>query len=227
MIRLFVWAWIAVGIVSVSESAEAAAMAFDEHPHSTPLSNEYASLGVVFSTIDPIGQGASPDPADHLQPGEAVAPFVLAITAVPSTSTASAPNKVIGAKYDAGGGLIPCDRCGIRILFLDPFPTSVSLWVSDPDAGQTVQFFGVHDLIETVTLLAVHSSVPELVSAADASGISEIRLVSAPSVGVGFDSLSFYIAVPEPSAACLLLAGLVAMRRRMRRSVSEEGLLYD
>ena len=56
---------------------------------------------------------------------------------VPSSSTASLPNKVIGAKLDAGGGLIQCDRCGIRISFLDPIPRDVSLWITDPDAGQS------------------------------------------------------------------------------------------
>jgi hypothetical protein len=140
-----------------------------------------------------------------------VAPFVFAITAVPSTSTPSFPNKVIGAKYDAGGGLVQCERCGIRITFVAPIPTEVSFWITDPDAGQSARFFGPGGLLETMTISPASSAFAEFLGFSDGSGISEILLISAPSVGIGFDSLTFTNPVPEPSSTALLFVGLLVL----------------
>lgn len=200
---------VVTAILLASRGAAATTLTFDNLTSGTPLSGEYASLGVVLSSTAPIGPGASSDPADSLQPGESVAPFVFAITAVPSTSTSSPPNKIIGAKYDTGGGLVQCDRCGIQISFLAPIPTAVSFWITDPDVGQSAQFFGPGGLLQTTTI-AASSADPQLLSFNDAAGISEIVLISAPSVGIGFDSLTFSSPVPEPGSGAFLLAGLLA-----------------
>lgn len=191
-------------------AASATTLTFDDLAHGTPLSGEYASLGVIVSSTNPIGAGASADPADSLQPGGSIAPFVFAITAVPSTSTPSLPNKIIGAKYDAGGALVQCERCGIRLTFLAPIPTEVSFWITDPDAGQSAQFFGPGGLLETLTISPASSAFPEFLSFSDGSGISEVLLISAPGVGIGFDSLTFANPVPEPSSSALLLVGFLA-----------------
>jgi hypothetical protein len=191
---------------------------FDERAHSTPLSTEYSGLGVVLSSTAPIGPGVSPDPADWLHPGEAVAPFVFAIVGVPSTSTPSLPNKIIGAKFDSGGSLIGCERCGIRISFLDPIPTEVSLFITDPDSGQSARFLGPGGLLGAIAIAPASSSFPELVSFSHLGGITEVELVSAPGVGIGFDSLQISAPVPEPAAGSLLaafaLSTAIAKRRR-------------
>ncbi len=209
--------WVVGAMLLASRGALATTLTFDDVASGTPLSGEYAALGVVLSSTAPIGPGASSDPADSLQPGESVAPFVFAITAVPSTSTPSPPNKIIGAKYDVGGGLTQCDRCGIRITFLAPIPTEVSFWITDPDPGQSAQFFGPGGLLQTTTINPASSAYPEFLSFSDPSGVSEIVLISAPSVGIGFDSLTFTSPVPEPSAAALLLVGLLAFGAKSAR----------
>src|SRR5262249_34031393 len=83
-------------------------LTFDQFAHATALSTEFKGLGVVLGSTAPLGPTLSPDPADSLQPGQSVAPFVFAIVAVPSASTPTPPNKVIGAVWDAGGGLLQC-----------------------------------------------------------------------------------------------------------------------
>lgn len=194
-----------------SDPASAATLTFDDLPHATPVGLEYSTLGVQLSSADPIGAGVSADPADHLQPGESVAPLLFAITAVPSTSTPSLPNKLIGAKYDAMGGLVQCERCGIRIVFLAPNPTEVSFWITDPDSGQSARFFGPDGLIQTATIGSANSDFPEFLSLVDGSGISEVVLTSVPSKGIGLDSLTFGSPVPEPSSGALLFFGLLVL----------------
>ena len=197
----------------LAHNAEATTLiTFDSLAHATTLSDEYSELGVILSSTAPLGPELSPDPADSLQPGEAVAPFVFAIVAVPPASTPSIPNKVIGAKYDVGGGLIQCERCGIRITFLDPIPTEVSLFITDADAGQSAQFFGPSGLLDAFTI-APPIDPFELMSLTHPSGISEVLLVSAPGLGIGFDSLQFGAPVPEPSSGVLVAFGLVLLSR--------------
>ncbi len=130
--------------------ADPTVLSFDSFPHATSLSHQFeCGDGVILSSTAPIGGSFSTDLADALQPGEAISPFVAAIEAVPSSSTASVPNKVIATKYGAGGELLQCERCGISIRFLDPLPTQVGLWVTDPDAGQTVAFSGSGGALST------------------------------------------------------------------------------
>src|SRR5262245_17195181 len=83
---------------------DAVVLSFDGFAHGTAIADECGQHVILGSTA-PIGQEFSADPADSLQPGEAVSPFVATIVAVPASATSSAPNKVIGTKYDAGGGL--------------------------------------------------------------------------------------------------------------------------
>ena len=223
MRHLFRIAWVIVAMALPSGDASATTLTFDDLAHGTPLSGEYTTLGVVLSSTAPIGAGASSDPADSLQLGESIAPFVFAVNAVPSTSTPSLPNKIIGAKYDAGGGLIQCERCGIRISFLAPIPTEISFWITDPDAGQSAQFFGLGGVIQTTTISPGSSAFPEFLSFTAASGISEILLISAPSTGIGFDSLSFGNPVPEPGSGALLFLGLLAFGAK-RIAIGESAL---
>jgi hypothetical protein len=201
---------VALVLMCLGATAEAATLlSFDELPHALPLSTEYSSLGVIFSSTAPIGASISSDPADSFALGETTAPFVFAIVAVPSTSTPSLPNKIIGAKFDAGGSLVQCERCGIRISFVDPIPTEVSLYITDPDGGQSAQFFGPSS-----------SAFPEFVEFLDLGGISDIVLISRPSVGIGFDSLSFAAPVPEPPETTLVamaLIGWTVAEQRLRR----------
>ena len=75
---------------------------FDDLAPATQLSDEYASVGVLLSSTGPLGPQLSADPADWLHPGEAVAPYVFTIVAVPPASTPSTLNKVIGAKIRCG-----------------------------------------------------------------------------------------------------------------------------
>jgi hypothetical protein len=212
-----------LALVALSAKPRAATLlTFDELPHASPLSTEYSSLGVVFSSTAPIGASVSSDPADSLLPGEAVAPFVFAIVAVPSTSTPSFPNKVIAAKFDAGGSLIQCERCGIRISFLDPIPTEVGFFITDPDGGQSAHFFGTGGPLGSVAIAPASSALPEFVTFSHLGGISEVVLVSAPSVGIGIDSLEFSAAVPEPASGAALgvvVAGCAALHR-LRRPTS-------
>jgi hypothetical protein len=210
----------ALAIALLSGDSRAITLEFDEFAHGTALSAEFAASGVILESTAPIGPGASSDPADSLQPGESVAPFVFAVVAVPSSSTSSVPNKIIGAKFDSGGGLIQCERCGIRITFTGPLPQDVSLWVSDPDAGQTVEFFGTSGLLATEVLSPATSAFPEFVSFSGTTGVREVVLTSAPSVGIGFDTLQFSNFVPEPGLAVLLFPGLAFVARRLTRGCS-------
>jgi hypothetical protein len=206
MIRKSLLVCLSISFVSFGFDATAATIDFDDVTSGTALSGEYSSIGVILSSTAPIGPLVSSDPADSLTPGQQVAPFVFAITAVPSTSTPTLPNKVIGAMYDSDGSLMPCERCGIRITFLAPLPTEVSLWISDPDSGQTANFLRGGNLLHAEIISPPTSAYPQLVTFVDSAGISEVTLVSRPSVGIGFDHLSFEKPVAEPERVTLVLA---------------------
>lgn len=183
-------------------------LSFDALPASTLVSDEFERCDrVVISSTAPIGAGFSSDPADDLHPGEAISPFVVAITAVPTSSTSSLPNKVQATKYDAGGGIVGCSRCGIAIRLLEPLPTQVGLYISDPDSGQTATFSGPGGLLSTL-LVVGPSTNPEFVGFEDPGGISSVVLRSSPSVGIGFDDLTLGARLTgSPNAEDALCAG--------------------
>ena len=126
---------------------------FDNFQSFTFLGTDFAQQGVVLGSTAPLGPQLSSDPADSLQPGEAVSPVVAVETAVPADSTSSPPNRIVGTKYGAGGDVLWCERCGIVMQFPGRFPTKVGFWVSQANQGQTVQFYGPAGPLSTVTVV--------------------------------------------------------------------------
>jgi hypothetical protein len=163
-------------------------LTFDTLAPGSTLSNDFAcSERLILRSTPPLGAELSVDPADWMQPGETVSAFVAAIPAVPESSTSSPPHKVVATKYDVGGGLVPCERCGIALHFIDPLPTKVGLYVTDPKLGQTAMFSGPSGLLGSVVVAG--GRAPEFVGWEDPDGITQLILRSRPSAGIGFDDL--------------------------------------
>ncbi len=196
-LALMVSASAQAGPVDISDfPAEATVIGFDEFPHATPLSSEFATLGVLFESGEPSGsESGSTNPNDFLQPGESVSPFVLAINAVPSSSTPSLPNKVIGTKLGAGGGLLAYDAASIIITFLAPIPRIAGLHITDRDAKNNASFYGPAGLLDQ-QVLGPGTEEHTFLGFEDPNGISSIVVkTSVPdgggSGGIGVDDVRF------------------------------------
>ncbi len=186
-------------------------LGFDEFAHETFLSTEFAALGVIFGS----------ESHDGLSPPLVGAPFVRVSVAVPTTSTSSLPNKIVGTVVDPNGNLFWCDPCSIVVSFLDPLPTQVGFFVTDPDVGQSARFFGASGLVGTLSVTGgSNSNYPFFFGLEDSGGISRVVLKTVPCCGVGMDDLRFGAPVPEPGTGSLILGGLAILVLRRRWAAS-------
>ncbi len=124
-------------------------LTFDEFAHGTLLSTEFAELGVILASGEPLGPALTSNPADWLPPGGFVAPFVWVSIDVYNGNAASLPNLVFPTMYAAPDYLVGCGGCRIIVRFLDPLPTQVGLYIADADVGQTAEFSGPGGLLHT------------------------------------------------------------------------------
>jgi hypothetical protein len=176
-------------------------LSFDEFPNGTFLSNEFP--GVVFRSGDTPTTGTIES-----------SPFVATENEFPN-ATHSSPNKIVGA---IGDPPTKCQSCAIVVTFLDPIPTQVAFWVSDPDFGQFAEFSGPGGLLGTLSVTSQDSGTPFFMGFEDASGILSVTVHTVGSFGVGIDDLQFGTPVPEPSTALLLFGGLIGLSIRRRRN---------
>jgi len=147
-------------------------LTFDEFAHGTYLSTEFASLGVILSSGEPLGPTLTSNPADWMPPGGSVSPFVWVSIDVYNGNAASLPNLVFGTLYAAPGYLVGCS-CRIVVDFLDPIPTQVGLYIADADPGQTAEFSGPGGLLYT----AVSNATDKFYAGfEDPQGISRVVL---------------------------------------------------
>lgn len=189
-------------------------LSFDEFTHGTYLSTEFASLGVILESGEPLGPTLTPNPADWLPPGGSVAPFVWVSIDVYNGNAASLPNLVFPAVYVAPDDLVHCGGCRIIVSFLDPLPTQVGLYIADADIGQTAAFSGPNGLLYTGVAdpsCCTGSGDKFFVGFEDPLGISSVVLTPTPSGGLGLDDLRFGSPIPEPSTAALVMIGLIAL----------------
>ena len=212
------------GRISLSDfDAGYVLLGFDTFPHATPFSTEFEYLGVRFESGEPSGpESGSTNPNDFLQPGESVSPSVLAINAVPISSASSPPNKVIATKIGAGGELLAYDAGSIIVTFLDPIPTIVGFYITDPDFNNNAAFFGPGGLLD-LQVLGPGTEATTFVGFEHAGGISRVVVKSSipgggGSGGIGVDDLRFGNPVPEPSTGALVALGIamIAVGRRAR-----------
>ena len=189
-------------------------LTFDEFTHGTLLSTEFAGLGVILASGEPLGPELTSNPADWLPPGGSVAPFVWVSIDVYNGNAASLPNLVFPTVYAAPDYLVGCGGCRIIVSFLDPLPTQVGLYVADADPGQSAEFSGPGGLLYTGvvnTTCCTGSGDKFFVGFEDPQGISGVVLTPTPSGGLGLDDLRFGSPVPEPSTAALLMIGLALL----------------
>jgi len=182
---------------------------FDAFPNGTFLSIEFA--GVLLSSGDtPSLSNSSPFVATESAAG--------AQQTGSQFGTISKPNKIVGAIGSSLDSVVKCQPCAVVVTFMDPLPTQVGFWVSDPDFGQFAEFSGPIGLLSTLSVTSHDSGTPFFIGFEDANGISQVAMHSVQSFGVGIDDLQFGTPIPEPSTALLVACGLVGLAVRRRRA---------
>ena len=210
----------AIGPGSIGDSA--ITLNFDSHPHGTLVSDEYEHLGVLLRSGEPPGPELSSNPADWIPSGGSTAPFLWVSIATPSLGTSSPPNMASGLMYAAPDYLVGCVSCRKIVTFLYPYPTQVGLYITDADARDFAEFYGLSGLLGTVTVSAGFGG-PVFVGWEEPAGIQQVEV----GWGSSIDDLRYANPVPEPSSFSLLGLGLVVIatfsRRRLPGSRSPTG----